>query len=75
MARITFDFGTKQELYPKHYLQWCALVNQQSPFYVVNEVTLPGPKPSLRFCQPLELLIQFEKRFRSFNAENLGSID
>ena len=23
-------------------IQWCALENQQSPFYVVNEVTLAG---------------------------------
>ena len=23
-------------------IQWCALENQQSPFYVVNEVTLTG---------------------------------
>ena len=33
----------------------------QSPFYVVNEVTLTGQKPSLKFCQPLELFTQFEK--------------
>ena len=31
-------------------LQWCALENQQSPFYVVNEVTLKGQNPSLKFC-------------------------
>ena len=31
-------------------LQWCALENQQSPFYVVNEVTLTGPNPSLKVC-------------------------
>ena len=37
------------------YLQWCALENQQSPFYVVNEVTLRGQNPSLKFCYPLEL--------------------
>ena len=30
-------------------VQWCALENQQSPFYVVNEVTLTGQNPSLRF--------------------------
>ena len=32
------------------HLQCCAFENQQSPFYVVNEVTLTGQKPSLRFC-------------------------
>ena len=31
-------------------LQWCALENQQSSFYVVNEVTLTGQNPSLKFC-------------------------
>ena len=42
-------------------LQWCALENQQSPFYVVNEVTLKGQNPSLKFCQPLELSTQLKK--------------
>ena len=36
-------------------LQWCALENQQSPFYVVNEVTLRGQNLSLKFCYPLEV--------------------
>ena len=31
-------------------VQWCALQNQQSPFYVVNKVTLTGQNPSLKFC-------------------------
>ena len=36
---------------PKHRtLQWRALENQQSPFYVVNEVTLRGQNPSTKFC-------------------------
>ena len=30
-------------------LQWCAIENHQDPFYVVNEVTLTGQKPSLKF--------------------------
>ena len=29
-------------------LQWFGLENQQSPFYVVNEITLTGQNPSLR---------------------------
>ena len=41
-------------------LQWCALENQQSPFYVVNEVTLRGQNPSLKFCYPLELYTQLK---------------
>ena len=28
-------------------VQWCALENQQTPFYVVNEVTLTGQNLSL----------------------------
>ena len=31
------------------YLQWFALENQQSSFYVVNEVTLTGQNSSLKF--------------------------
>ena len=42
-------------------VQWCALENQQSPFYVVNEVTLRGQNPSLKFCYPLELYTQLKK--------------
>ena len=57
-----------------YYLQWCALENQQSPFYVVNELTLTGRNPSLKFCKPLELLRQLKKGFRSFDSENLGSV-
>ena len=41
-------------------LQWCALENQQSPFYVVNEVTLRGQNPSLKFCYPIELYTQLK---------------
>ena len=33
-----------------HVLQWLPFENGQSPFYVVNEVTMTGQKPSLRFC-------------------------
>ena len=36
------------------------LENQQSPFYVVNEVTLRGQNPSLKFCYPLELQAQLK---------------
>ena len=49
------------ELGIKLYIQWWTIENHQSPFYVVNEVTLTGQKPSLKFCQPLELLTQFVK--------------
>ena len=35
---------------PRQVLQWFALENQQSPFYVVNEVTLTGLNLSLKFC-------------------------
>ena len=28
------------------FIQWCALKNQKSPFYVVNEVTLTGQNPA-----------------------------
>ena len=42
-------------------VQWCALENQQSPFYVVNKVTLTGQKPSLKYYQPLEVLTHFER--------------
>ena len=40
-------------------VQWFALENQQSLFYVVNEVTLTGQNPSLKCCQPLEILRHF----------------
>ena len=43
------------------WIQWCALENQQSPFYVVNEVTLRGQNPSLKFCWPLELFTQLKR--------------
>ena len=42
-------------------LQWLPFENGQIPFYVVNDVTLTGQKPSLKLCQPLELFTQFEK--------------
>ena len=31
-------------------VQWIALENQESPFYVVNEVALRGQNLSLKFC-------------------------
>ena len=36
----------------KHFtaVQWLPFENGQSPFYIVNEVTLTGQKPSLKFC-------------------------
>ena len=42
------------------YIQWFALENQQSPFYVVNKVTLRGQNSSLKFCFPLELHTQLK---------------
>ena len=47
-------------------LQWLPFENGQSPFYVVNEVTLTGQKPSLKFCVPLEISTQFEKALDLF---------
>ena len=41
-------------------VQWCALENQQRPFYVVNEVTLRDQNSSLKFCYPLELHTQLK---------------
>ena len=41
-------------------VQWIALENQESPFYVVSEVTLRGQNPSLKFCYPLELYTQLK---------------
>ena len=38
------------ELGEQDQVQWLALENQQSPFYVVNEATLTGQNPSLKFC-------------------------
>ena len=37
-------------------LQWLPFENRQSPFYVVNEVTLIRQKPSLKFYWPFEFL-------------------
>ena len=34
-------------------LQWCALENQQNPFYVVNRVTLAGKKCIKNLTSPL----------------------
>ena len=42
-------------------VQWFALQNQQSPFYVVNKVTLTGENPSLKLCQPPKLLAQWKR--------------
>ena len=44
----------------EYKIQWCMLENQQSSFYVVNEVTLRGQNPSLKFCSPLELFTQLK---------------
>ena len=40
----------------------------------VNGVTLKEQNPLLKNCQPLELLTYFEKRFRSLNTGNMGSL-
>ena len=42
-------------------LQWLPFENGQIPFYVVNDVTLTGQNPSLKLCQPPELLAQLKK--------------
>ena len=42
-------------------LQWLPFENGQSPFYVVNEVTLTGQKPYLKYCQHLEILYTLTK--------------
>ena len=49
---ISISFSIVFELLPRgnSNVQWFALENQQSPFYVVNEVTLTGQNPSLKFC-------------------------
>ena len=39
-----------------------------------NEVTLREQNVSLKFCQPLELLIYFGKGFRSFHTSNIGLV-
>ena len=55
LCTILLHFNLKLDL------QWFALENQQSPCYVVNEVTFTGQNPSLKFCQPLELFNQLKK--------------
>ena len=55
LCTILLHFNLKLDL------QWFALENQQSPCYVVNEVTFTGQNPSLKFCQPPELLAQVKK--------------
>ena len=40
-----------------------------------NEVTLREKNLSLKCCQSLELLIYFEREFRSFPTDNKGSIN
>ena len=42
-------------------IQWLPFENGQSPFYVVNEVTLAGQKLSLKYCWPIEISTQFKK--------------
>ena len=39
-----------------------------------NEVTLREQKPPLKGSQHLELLTYIEKRSRSFNTDNMGSV-
>ena len=46
---------SKLTLLVNQMLQWCALENQQSPFYVVNEVTLTRQNPSLKFSELKDL--------------------
>ena len=41
----------------------------------VNEVTLSQQNQALKCCQSLEFLPLFVKGLRSFNAENLGSVN
>ena len=40
----------------------------------VNEVTLRGQKPPLKYCQSHELLTQLERESRSFSTGNMGSL-
>ena len=61
-------------LFNKQQVQWCALENQQSPFYVVNEVALTGQKPILKILLASWTFDTVRKRFISFNTENLGSV-
>ena len=50
IAPIFLNQYFKIRVFPFICLQWFALENQQSPFYVVNEVTLTGQSQSLKFC-------------------------
>ena len=47
LSRWTFYNPLKLE---KSSVQWLPLENRQSPFYVLNVVTLTGQKPTLNFC-------------------------
>ena len=38
-------------------------------------LTLREQNPPLKYCQSLELLTYFEKRFRAFNAADIGFLD
>ena len=55
-------------------LQWLALENQQSPFYVVNEITLRGQNPSLKFCYPLEIYAHLKTGLDLLLLKSFGSV-
>ena len=56
-------------------VQWCAIENHQDPFYVVNEGNLTEKKNILKILLAPWNFDTVWKKYRSFNAENLGSVD
>ena len=53
-------------------LQCCLIENHQSPFYVVNRVTLTGKNLYQKSQQSSELTICALRRFRSFQKGTIG---
>ena len=56
----------------KMEIQCVTIENRQSPFYVVNRVTLAGKKLYQKSCWASELTICMLRGFRSFQKGTLG---
>ena len=84
ISYLTGTITTIKDSWKVNIVNLCSLVNIQLPTFSYtqllnkpyeNEVTLTGQNPPLICCQHLEIQYTVRKKSRSFNAENLRSID
>ena len=70
---ITFWFSN-QVLKQANLLQWCALENQQSPFYDIKWGHFDRVNSTFKMLLSSWNFDTVFKEIRSFDAENLGSV-